>query len=98
MRRQGCDSIVTLKLTINHVGIADVVNPEGLSIYPNPTSGKLTIVAEGVTKVEVFDQNGRIADTFLNANEVDISHLPTGAYTLRITLHNGTAVKRVIKQ
>ena len=94
----GCDSIVTLKLTIHHVGIADVVNPEGLSIYPNPTSGKLTIVAEGVTKVEVFDQNGRIADTFLDANEVDISHLPTGAYTLRITLHNGTAVKRVIKQ
>ena len=94
----GCDSIVTLKLTINHVGIADVVNPEGMSIYPNPTSGKLTIVGEGVTKVEVFDQNGRIADTFLNANEVDISHLPTGAYTLRITLHNGTAVKRVIKQ
>ena len=94
----GCDSIVTLKLTINHVGIAHVVNPEGLSIYPNPTPGKLTIVAEGVTKVEVFDQNGRIADTFLDTNEVDISHLPTGAYTLRITLHNGTAVKRVVKQ
>ena len=94
----GCDSIVTLKLTINHVGIAHVVNPEGLSIYPNPTSGKLTIVGEGVTKVEVFDQNGRIADTFLDANEVDISHLPTGTYTLRITLHNGTAVKRVVKQ
>ena len=48
--------------------------------------------------MEVFDQNGRIADTFLDANEVDISHLPTGTYTLRITLHNGTAVKRVIKQ
>ncbi len=94
----GCDSIVTLRLTINHVGFADDAESESLNIYPNPTTGKLIIEAEGVAKVEVFDYSGRIVATFLNINEVDISHLPTGAYSLRITLHNGTAVKRIIKK
>ena len=93
----GCDSTVTLKLTINHVGIADIVDLEGLNIYPNPTTGKLTIEADGVTKVEVFDYAGRLAATFVNTNQLDISQLPSGTYALRITLQKGSTVRRVIK-
>ena len=93
----GCDSIVTLKLTINQVGIADVTDFEGLNIYPNPTTGKLTIEAEGVTKVEVFDYAGRLAATFVNTNQLDISQLPSGTYSLRISLQKGSTVRRVIK-
>ena len=93
----GCDSIVTLQLTINHVGIADVTDLEGLNIYPNPTTGKLTIEADGVTKVEVFDYAGRLAATFVNTNQLDISQLPSGTYALRITLQKGSTVRRVIK-
>ena len=93
----GCDSIVTLKLTINQVGIADVTDFEGLNIYPNPTTGKLTIEAEGVTKVEVFDYAGRLAATFVNTNQLDISQLPSGTYALRISLQKGSTVRRVIK-
>ena len=58
----------------------------------------MTIVANNVEKVEVFDQSGRIVATFQDTNEIDIHNLPSGAYTLRITLRNGSAVKRVIKQ
>ena len=95
---EGCDSIVILNLTINHVGIADVDNLEGIVIYPNPTTGKLTINAEGVTKVEVFDHAGRLVNTFVNTNQLDISQLPTGTYALRITLQKGSTVRRVIKR
>ena len=95
---EGCDSIVILNLTINHVGIADVDNLEGIVIYPNPTTGKLTIDAEGVTKVEVFDHAGRLVNTFVNTNQLDISQLPTGTYALRITLQKGSTVRRVIKR
>ena len=93
----GCDSIVVLQLTITQLGI-NIAESDNITLYPNPTSGKLTIVADDVEKVEVFDQSGRIAATFKDTNEIDIHNLPTGAYTLRITLHNGSAVKRVIKQ
>ena len=93
----GCDSIIVLQLTITQVGI-NIAESNNITLYPNPTSGKLTIVADDVEKVEVFDQSGRIAATFKDTNEIDIHDLPTGAYTLRITLRNGSAVKRVIKQ
>ena len=93
----GCDSIIVLQLTITQVGI-NIAEDNNITLYPNPTSGKITIVADAVEKVEVFDQSGRIAATFKDTNEIDIHNLPTGAYTLRITLHNGSAVKRVIKQ
>jgi hypothetical protein len=93
----GCDSVVVLQLTITQLGI-NIAESDNITLYPNPTSGKLTIVADDVEKVEVFDQSGRIAATFKDTNEIDIHNLPTGAYTLRITLHNGSAVKRVIKQ
>ena len=93
----GCDSIIVLQLTITQVGI-NIAESNNITLYPNPTSGKITIVADDVEKVEVFDQNGRIAANFKDTNEIDIHDLPTGAYTLRITLHNGSAVKRVIKQ
>ncbi len=86
-----------LQLTITQLGI-NIAESDNITLYPNPTSGKLTIVADDVEKVEVFDQSGRIAATFKDTNEIDIHNLPTGAYTLRITLHNGSAVKRVIKQ
>ena len=93
----GCDSVVVLQLTITQLGI-NIAESDNITLYPNPTSGKLTIVADDIEKVEVFDQSGRIAATFKDTNEIDIHNLPTGAYTLRITLHNGSAVKRVIKQ
>ena len=94
----GCDSIVVLQLTISEVGISSIDSIGDITLYPNPTTGKVTIVASYVANVEVFDQNGRTVATFLDTNEIDIHYLPTGVYTLRITLHNGTAIKRVIKQ
>ncbi len=94
----GCDSVVVLQLTITEVGIGTVDSLGGIILYPNPTTGKVTIIADHVTKVDIFDQNGRTVATFLNTNEINIRHLPTGSYTLRITLHNGTTVKRVVKQ
>jgi hypothetical protein len=94
----GCDSIVVLQLTINQVGIADVADLDGITIYPNPTTGKLTIGAEGVLKVEVYDHSGRLVATFTNTNQLDISQLPTGTYALRISLQKGNTVRRVIKR
>ena len=94
----GCDSIVILKLTIDHVGIADVADLDGITIYPNPTTGKLAIGADGVLKVEVYDYSGRLVATFTNSNQLDISQLPTGTYALRISLQKGNTVRRIIKR
>ncbi len=94
----GCDSIIVLQLTITEVGIGTVDNLGHITLSPNPTTGKITISPSEVDKVEVYDQSGRIVATFHDSNVINIRHLPTGIYTLRITLHNGNAIKRVIKQ
>ena len=80
------------------MGIADVADLDGITIYPNPTTGKLTIGADGVLKVEVYDYSGRLVGTYVNTNQLDISKLPTGTYALRISLQKGNTVRRVIKR
>ena len=94
----GCDSIIVLQLTITEVGIGTADNLGHITLSPNPTTGKITISPSEVYKVEVYDQSGRIVAIFHDSNVINIHHLPTGIYTLRITLHNGNAIKRVIKQ
>ena len=94
----GCDSIIVLQLTITEVGIDIADSNSSITLFPNPTTGKVTISADNVAKVEVFDPSGRVVAIFYDTNEIDIHNLPSGAYTLRITLRNGTAVKRVVKQ
>ena len=94
----GCDSVVVLRLTIlQPQGINDVLLQQ-VSVYPNPTSGKLTIGAAGVLRVEIFDYTGRIVATYVGADQFDISHLSAGTYTLRITLPQGNIIRRVIKR
>ena len=94
----GCDSIIVLQLTITKVGICTADNLGHITLSPNPTTGRITITPSEVDKVEVYDQSGRIVATFHDSNVINIQHLPTGLYTLRVTLHNGNAIKRVIKQ
>ena len=89
---------MVLQLTINQVGITDVTDLDGIAIYPNPTTGKLTIGADGVLKVEVYDYSGRLVGTYVNTNQLDISKLPAGTYALRISLQKGNTVRRVIKR
>lgn len=77
---------------IDDVAAADV------RLYPNPTSGMLTVDIEGLQKVEVIDAVGRIIISQNNGNRVDMSRLNNGIYTVRITVDGKTIVKKVSKQ
>lgn len=94
----GCDSVVTLHLIITQVGIAEV-DIEGLTIYPNPTQGKVSITLEGaeLLQVEVLDIIGRVLQTS-SSPWIDLTALGEGSYMLRITTTIGTAIKKVIKR
>jgi len=68
---------------------ADAAN---LSVFPNPTKGKLQIASEGmqVNEVAIYDIYGRkIANCPLsNANSIDVSHLSAGVYFLQFINDN----------
>ena len=78
-----------------------------LSIYPNPTTGLVYIEVKSNTPsstlnsqltIEVLDLVGRRVAMFENTNTLDLSHLADGTYTLRITMPEGVALRKVVKR
>lgn len=91
----GCDSIVTLFLTITNDDAQTELDQ--IVIYPNPTNGIITIGSNDVICVEVYSTNGSRIETYIETNQLDISHLPTGTYMIRIATTQGSTIRRVIK-
>ncbi len=95
---QGCDSLITLVLTINNTqGIDDISDLTKLNVYPNPTYGQVhfgTIVNEAV----VFDLLGHELMRRHDIQSLDLGALPQGVYLLRLTQSEGTATQRVMKR
>jgi len=76
-----------------------------ITLYPNPTTGELRI-ENGELKienVEIFDLFGKtvFSNHFINSSShqrVNISHLPTSAYILKIITEDGVFTEKIIKQ
>ena len=69
-----------------------------VSIFPNPTSDKVTIVCEGMTRIEVFTVEGKLVrDIEVENPEYQLDGLDSGIYTLRISKGAEMLVRRVIK-
>ncbi len=79
-------------------GIGDANAVSSLTIYPNPTTGLLQICAERVDRVEVLDLVGRRVAVFENTATLDLSNLAQGTYTLRVTMPDGVAIRKVVKK
>lgn len=70
-----------------------------LSIYPNPATDMITINSiSKVNQVDVFDTAGKKVNVKLDANTVNVSSLPKGAYVMKITTAGSTEVKKFIKK
>jgi hypothetical protein len=72
---------------------------ENVVVYPNPTTGELYIDAVGIQKVECYNQMGQLVRVYDNVlNSIDLDNLSQGVYTLRITVPQGVAVRKVVKR
>lgn len=102
--QEGCDSTITLVLSINPVGIDEVQFSDNiLHVVPNPTKGKVIITWEGVEaeRIEILDMLGRVlmhAQGNGAAVQFDLSDFAAGNYLVRLTAPNGVAIKKIIKQ
>ncbi len=81
----------------NGAGIARISNDK-VALYPNPTSSKVSIRAEGVKKVEVLDVNGRVVLSQNNGETVDMSNLSNGVYMFRVLTNEGLSMQKVVKK
>ena len=79
------------------VSVSEASTSDAVTIYPNPASNVLNIQASRLHRVELMDMSGRRINT-TDQPKLDISHLPAGAYFVRITTPESTTVKRFIKK
>ena len=71
-----------------------------VKLYPNPTNGQLTVEAEGMTTVSVYNHIGQCLMEKLATDDAftfDMSGLPSGVYMLKVRTHSGTFMQKVIK-
>ena len=74
---------------------------ESVSVYPNPTTDNVNIVAMGLNHVTVMNTLGQVVyDSNANGNmtTLDMSPYQAGVYMVRVTTENGESVKLVSKQ
>ena len=97
----------TTPLTSTNVGI-ETLPATSLRIYPNPTTGQLTIsgvetqcIASLPQTVEIYNNAGRLVGANLCVrpdNSINISHLPNGVYILKIYTDKGVAISKIVKE
>ena len=68
-----------------------------VQVYPNPTSGKLTIDAENFEGVEVYDVSGRLIIKS-ELKTIDLEEQSKGLYLLKINANGTTQEFKVLKE
>ena len=87
--------------TLEAIGISDHVSEisQSVAVYPNPVEDQLTIQAEGLQKVVVFNQVGQQMAT-INTNQdqltISTNSYPQGAYFIQIITCNGIINKSIV--
>ena len=96
----GCDSVITLNLTVNS-SLNDVVaNAVEVRLYPNPAKSFVNLEFEALkenTLLQILDLNGRMVRTLdlkagIETLRIDLGDLPKGVYTIMV----GNATKKLI--
>lgn len=73
-------------------------NDGKVSLFPNPTSDKVTIQCEGMTMLEVYSAEGKLVQRIkVDGDTYELGGLESGVYTLRIMKGESAFIRRVVK-
>ena len=73
-------------------------NEASMKVYPNPTKNVVTVEAEGMTEVSVYNTLGQCLlqkEVAGDQATIDLQHVSEGLYLLRVKTENGTISKRI---
>ncbi len=81
------------------MGINENIAQE-ISIYPNPTRGKVFFKTNNAFDYQITDNSGKVIlnGSTTNGNNVDLQNLPAGLYLMKIKSQNNTIFKKIIKR
>jgi len=93
------DQLITVTQAAGITGINGIDN-QIIAIYPNPAT--TTLYINGLTQistVSIFDLNGKILfNNRISDNQVDISHLSNGIYSIKIEAKSAIWIDKFVKQ
>ncbi len=82
----------------NSVNLNDAENL-GFSIYPNPTSGVITIEGDNIIEIELMNINGQIISKIAVKEkqlDIDLSEQAKGSYLIKIITNKGVGVEKIV--
>jgi hypothetical protein len=88
----------------DNLSIVDNTVEVHIKVYPNPTTGELRIenYESAMGNIQIFDLMGRVqkVESKKTATEItlDISHLSSGVYFLKVETASGAITQKVIKE
>jgi pectate lyase len=100
LKGSGTNNLFYMKLVYNNsTGINNPMSKD-ITIYPNPVSDKLFFsTKEEIQKVEIFTLTGqKIYHSERNISSLDVSHLDSGNYLLKLFTREGIFSKLIIKK
>jgi hypothetical protein len=86
--------------TVNQISLPESSQGSEVSLYPNPTTGKIVVqgLSEIPKKLELLDMRGRIILQLRNQASADLSELPPGTYLLKVSTSKETFTRQVVKR
>ena len=101
----GCDTDTIFIFISIVTGVEEAIDLSGISIYPNPSSGKFVVSFDDAIDpdagIRIFDIMGSLVLEIKNPDdkvEIDLSDQPDGIYILRITTGNKQHKQKIVIQ
>jgi N-acetylneuraminic acid mutarotase len=88
-------------------GTDEAIDRDEIKVYPNPSTGQVKVYVgnEQTAYLAVFNSQGRLVEEVQQAEQgsssgvqLDLQHLPTGVYTLRVYISQGLFIKKIARQ
>ncbi|MGV9004406.1 T9SS type A sorting domain-containing protein [Flavobacterium sp.] len=65
-------------------------------LFPNPTTGVLTVENENLTKIVVYDLLGKVVKEFEAQPQIDVSMLSKGVYLIKLFSEREVSISKII--
>ena len=78
-------------------GVGELQN--NIVVYPNPTSGEVTVECEGLSHVRIVNAYGQTvynADLEGEQTRIDLSQMAKGIYMMHIEAAEGQTVRKIV--
>jgi hypothetical protein len=97
----GCSDTSNCEI-VNAVGLSDVAAVT-VGVYPNPTTGQVTIEYPGqdLTSIQIYDAQGKLLmnyPQFKSGEAIQLERFATGVYTIIIENNVIQHIERIVKQ